>query len=428
MSHSNVRGNMSPPVHHVALVFGPSQYGKSTFINTLLEYSPIKGQELAGVGSGNGESITLKVKSYDIGIISAMFQNLRVGYDTFQLIDVPGILDSGLRITKEEIFAKIKRILLKKGIQQIDAILVFESMKDDARKIGISMEALIKVFGEKVKESILVLTTKWDRVEEEEHERLINYLEKLINPHRIKYIKWQNNIKVRGRPLLTEEEVMNQISMLGTYIQKCKPYCVKEMESLLVKRQQLAEKLRENDPNRYVTDSTEIEVDVPESYTEVMNLPCTEFIEYTDSEIEVLAKKMQATDTGESITVFKPIEYKEKTFLPRTEYKEKRSGLFGWSTKLVPKTYYEEKEITKTQIVPETKKVPRDFNYFKQFYIGQGKAVNRDREIPIEKVRYKKTKKIIPSQHERHEFDYYLNLATQELDEEIRNSIRNSIV
>ena len=310
-------------------------------------------------------------------------------------------------------------------------------MKDDARKINISMEALLRVFGERVKKSIIVLTTKWDKVYEDECEQLTNYLEKLINLNGLEYLKWQNNIKVRGRLIITEAEVLKQISVLGAYIKKCQPYCVKEMDSLLLRRNKLAEELRENDPNRYVTDNTEVEVDVPESYTEMMTIPYTHFIPFTEIEIEELAKKMLATDTGEAIATYKMVEYNEKVFLPKTEiikecvsWREPSSWREppSWTKRYVPRTTYSEKEVTKTQYLPDTKQIPRDINFFKKFYIGQGKAVNIDREIPIERVRLKKTKKIIPSQHERHEFDYYINLATQELDEEIRNSIRSNIV
>ena len=428
MSDSRLKDNLRPPVHSCALVFGPSQYGKSTFINTILECSPIKEQQRAGVGSGNGESITISVKSYNIGIIPAMFPHLRPGYDTFQLIDVPGILDSGLRITKEEIFAEIKRILLQTGIQQIDALLVFESMKDDARKINISMEALMKYFGDGVKQSVIVLATKWDRVEEEESERITDYLENLINQLGLKYIKWQNNIKTRGRLLLTEEEVMNQIALLGAYIQRCRPYCVKEMDSLLLRRERLAEELRKNDPNRYVTEETEIEIDVPESYTETMNIPYTEFVPYTEAEINERAKRMQDADPGEPKITKTMIIVKSKSHVPETRSREVSTGLFGMWKSTVSETIYAEKEIETPTEVSETEMVPRKLEYFKAFYIGQGKAENRNREIPIEKVRFKKSTKMIPSHHERHEFSHYINLATQQLDEEIRNSIRINLV
>jgi hypothetical protein len=104
-----------------------------------------------------------------------MFPSARVGYGTFQLIGVPGILDSGLRITKEEIFTEIKTVLSRNGIQKIDFFLVFESMKDDSRKINICMQSIIEVFGDNIRQSVLVLTTKWGRVDEDERKGLIGY-------------------------------------------------------------------------------------------------------------------------------------------------------------------------------------------------------------------------------------------------------------
>ena len=445
MNQQILRDNLSPAVHKVCLVFGPSQYGKSTFINNILKFSPIQDKKFAAVGSGNGESKTIKVESYNIGIIPAMFPYLREGYDTFQLIDVPGILDSGLRITKEEIFAQIKRILLQKGIQQLDAILVFESMKDDSRKLKITIEALLKVFGESVRQSIIVLSTKWDRVVDEEYERIESHFENLISVLELAYIKWQNNIKVRGELLLTQEEELKQISLLGAYIKKCQPYCVKEMDSLLLKTKKIAEELRENDPDRYVTEDTEVEIYVPESYTEMMNIPFTEFIPYTENEVEKLAKRIQSVDSGEEVISYKEEEVKETIFIPKTGYTEGSSflsdliGFFspvggllasglGLDDPDMHTITIEEKQITKTRIVPEMKIVQRDLNYYKRFYIGQGKPIKTEKLFPIEKVRFKKSTKIIPFQHERHEFDYYMDMATKIIDEDIRKNLRNKIV
>jgi septin family protein len=76
----------------ICVVLGPTGFGKSTFINNLLQQAG--SIEEAKVGTRRGESVTIDVHTYNIKIIPEMFPNARMGYDTFQLINIPGILDS----------------------------------------------------------------------------------------------------------------------------------------------------------------------------------------------------------------------------------------------------------------------------------------------------------------------------------------------
>jgi GTP-binding protein EngB required for normal cell division len=230
------------------MVFGPSQHGKSTFINNLLKFAA--STEEAKVGNGSGELVTIKVRTYDIGIIPEMFPKDRIGYDTFKLIDVPGTFDSGLRITKEEIFSEIKTVLMNNGIKELDCIIMFESMKDDSRKLNITMQTIIEVFGESVRKSILVLTTKWDTIDDDAEEVQNDYIESIILDLGVRHMKWQNNIKKKGKFLLSETEIKAQISKLGSMISMISSYYVSDMDLILKRKIELAERLMNEDPDR----------------------------------------------------------------------------------------------------------------------------------------------------------------------------------
>lgn len=111
-----MEGNRKPKITTL-MVFGPSQFGKSTFINNLLELSGSEPQ--AEVGDGSGESVTLRVKNYSINTILQLFPNDVQGFDKIEIFHVPGLFDSGLRISKEEIFLEIKKVLLDNRITHI---------------------------------------------------------------------------------------------------------------------------------------------------------------------------------------------------------------------------------------------------------------------------------------------------------------------
>jgi GTP-binding protein EngB required for normal cell division len=412
--------------HIICVVFGPSQYGKSTFINNILKYAG--SMEEAKVGTGRGESVTIDVHTYNVQIIPEMFPSARIGYDTFQLIDVPGILDSGLRITKEEIFTEIKAVLLRNGIQKINCFLVFESMKDDSRKINISMQSIIEVFGDNIRQSVLVLTTKWDRVDEDEREGLIDYLDSLILPLGIRHMEWQNNIKVRNRYLLTDEEVKQNLSKLGANISKCTPYYVTEMENILRRRNELAERIRENDPDRYAKEQQEVEIDVPDVQTSFHEIDITVFEPYTPQEIEEKAKIMMENDPGDDEIHYEMQETVEYHQEPRTVYEGKVTGLIFKEVLQIPKTIMVDVPTKVKKPVPvSTTKKKRDINYYKKFYESGGKPVLKKQRIPTQKVEMKKGKKIIEAQHEKHDLEHYIELAARQIENEIRESIRKRL-
>ena len=105
---------------YIFLTFGPTRAGKSSFLNTISK------KLLCEVGNKIKEGTTIDVTPYDFTI---KFN----GENQMMLIfDVPGIFDTRLRVTNNQINEKIKiGILEKTEKSSLDAILVFESCAND---------------------------------------------------------------------------------------------------------------------------------------------------------------------------------------------------------------------------------------------------------------------------------------------------------
>ena len=118
-----------PVIYHF-LVFGPSQFGKSTFINNCLDKARAD-CERAVVGDGSGISITLEVETCTMKAFKELLPHSRARCDIIKIFDVSGLFNTELRIGKKEIFAEIKKTLLQSGANNIDGIFLFKSVKDD---------------------------------------------------------------------------------------------------------------------------------------------------------------------------------------------------------------------------------------------------------------------------------------------------------
>eukprot|EP00435_Cladocopium_sp_Y103_P042483 s766_g11.t1 len=124
-------------VAHV--LWGPREAGKSTLICQCRKSSDDPCPE---VGDGSGESVTNQVSAWD-SILAIM-------------VDTIGLGDSLLRYFKEEIGK-----LVAAGIGRISAVDVKrESFANDALQLRDTLLNLFKVFGQKVRGSIVVVATK----------------------------------------------------------------------------------------------------------------------------------------------------------------------------------------------------------------------------------------------------------------------------
>ena len=279
------------PVNRLLLVFGPSQSGKSSFIKSLIEAGGSANiTSMPEVGIGNGESTTRNITLYNVGSIPALFPHDIQGFDTISVIDVPGTFDSGLKLTEGEILQLIQMNIIVKSISQIDCILVFESMNVDSRKVYYSVKTATELFGSNVNQSMILLTTKWDKVEESERDQTKDYIDSMAVALNISSMKWKN--KIPKKNLINETDFQSQLSELGHRIQQVKKYNVHGMDDLIKERDQLAEKLRNEDPDRYSTTQENIEIDVPVEYTDIIEIDVFETVPLSQDEIFEKAKSL----------------------------------------------------------------------------------------------------------------------------------------
>ena len=427
--------NAGKPVIYHFLVFGPSQFGKSTFINKCLDKARAD-CERAVVGDGTGISITLEVETYTMEAFKELLPHSRAGYDIIKIFDVPGLFDSELRIDKKEIFAEIKKTLLQSGANNIDGIFLFESVKDDSRKMLITLDIALQLFGEDLVNSSILLTTKWDRLIGNEFQKVESTVEAFATNSGIQTQKWYINHEHFN---FSENQMDVQFSELGSRIGKLKKFKVDEMDDLLQRRDILAEQLRERDPNRFATKEYEQEVQEAEDYIEDEPLKVTEWVALSTEEIEIKAKKMfdnQIPIPGQLIPrkVIRQVTKDVVNYVPevKTENKEYSSGWWLFKKKFVVPIQtikFNEvlKKVTEDVVDYEFDKgedIKMNLEYFSRMLDGQMKPEVVEKIIPTRKVRIRPVMKKIKVNQDRYDFEHYQKLAVEEMQKGLLNSIR----
>ena len=132
----------------MTLVLGPSQYGKTTFVNDLM----LDGGRLA-VGDGSGESCTEH---------TAVRQTL-IG----PVVDGPGDQDSRLTISNEEAGRRYAREVFAGGARQV-RFLVFEGLDAPAGQLRSSLASLQTTFGPNAHQAAVVVASRADLVPDSE--------------------------------------------------------------------------------------------------------------------------------------------------------------------------------------------------------------------------------------------------------------------
>ena len=426
---------ISKPKHRFLLVFGPSQSGKSTFINNLLKFANSK-LETAKVGKNIGKSTTIKVGFYNVGNIHALFKDDIQNYDNFTLIDVPGLFDSDMRISKEEIFDAIKHQLFDYGVNSLDAILMFESVKDDSRKVYQTMGVLQEYFGKEVHSSTIVLSTKWDKIDDEDKEGIETYLDSMVKTIQVKSMKWQNNYG--EKLIITNREMHSQLDMLGQLIKESSPYKVEGLNNLLMERDELAKQIRENDPNRYALTNENRTEYIPEEFIKEIEVETHDLVKLTNEEIELRSQQLydsQIPIPGGLIPdpSGKRNILKRKVKIPKIIQKSYTLKTGWWifgGTHEIPyqeitwEDGEEEIDLGPLMINADDKKLP--IHYFKELVRNEAKFVPVIKKILMKDIRYKKIDRIIMKNQEKHSFEYYQKLASEQLSRNFIEFIRNN--
>lgn len=150
--HCSLRQNPS-----IYALFGPSQSGKSAFVNALA------GRHLAREGNGSGISETKECTEYNFTTPEGL---------KLVILDVPGLDDNFYNTTDEEIMGMIRKkiqnhlaaLALENGLRRdwIDGILLFEPLDYDYCRVNKTVASAKLLFGQAVMESAAVIFTKSD--------------------------------------------------------------------------------------------------------------------------------------------------------------------------------------------------------------------------------------------------------------------------
>jgi GTP-binding protein EngB required for normal cell division len=210
------------------IIMGYSQSGKSSTINT------IAGKTLAEQGNNRGISVTIKSDLYSI-------KNNDLGF-SIDLIDTPGFNDSRLLITDDEAINFIKlwatETLCNNSL--IKGFILTESLTADTIQILPNLERLNKNFGEQVNNSIVILVTKYDYIED--YEEKFEYIDSFCAEKKICLVKWSN------KKNLSSEAIQNQIRELKEALNNIQPYSSKYIDQLKEEIKQIAIDLASRQP------------------------------------------------------------------------------------------------------------------------------------------------------------------------------------
>jgi len=367
--HINIQIHMSD-IQRIYIVFGPTQAGKSSFINVLAK------QEVAVPGFGSGVSMTKCCTAYIVDIPELGGRVL--------LIDVPGLDDTNLILTNSKIRDCITASLLEytSSRSSIDGIICFESVASDSIKVTRTMNELSKFLGTPAWTSVTFLLTKADKLDDSEIRvrsgELQERLENDFTGIKIPWAYWCNK--------KTGADLQKQKQDLAKCLAKVQPYNLSEINRLRDEILKRAKELQEADKNKRFKD-------VKLQYEEQKVIEKKEIVKVMKQHIE--NKEMTRDVTNFDIT-------------SRTQ-KISDGGLFG--TGLFAKKYeipiYDIKPVTtkETYLMPEVV----------------------EKEVEEEKVKYdikteqkEKTEKVA---QDPYDINYYIKKAKEEKLKEIREKI-----
>lgn len=202
----------------VYVLFGPSQAGKSSFINKLA------GKAVAEVGSGMGISQTTTCQEYKVERPDG----------TFIFMDVPGISDNYLNALDDEIMLAIREkirgymtaVLLETGTERksIDGIIIFEPLDYDYFQVYQTLSKAEILFGANMYDSSLLVFTKGD----------IDYARYPEAIELLPFCEWQS-LGIDDAKMTSNWEAMKaQLTAINSYL-------VEEMDQVLLDVSRLAE-------------------------------------------------------------------------------------------------------------------------------------------------------------------------------------------
>ena len=400
------------------LVFGNTQMGKSSFINTRVGYN------MAQAGDGGGESTTAVIRIYDVGYSRVFFPEDE-GHTKLSIVDIPGLRDSKLTFTTEEILDKIKFKLFEEKCIQLDGVLIFDSFQSSMITLRSSLDSAKGLFGPKVESSAIGILTKWDDTDEGQREKKAKGFAAITN---IPTVRWQNETE-DSNP--TEEVKVEQIANLQRALKRIEPYYVDEINKLEEECKERALALRENNPDRYNT--------VPQEYTEQKVEIYSEDEEYlecepvytTEEAIEQRALELRERAGTHPVQITKVVTEDRKEYYQEVETKEISHTVEGSRKYIIAgpreKTTYTttyQTPVQRERIVKAEKcqnEVVQEYypiENYRQLAINEKKEVKKTRRVSRQKLT--PVTKIRDNKVEKYDFSHYIQEARKIMIEEYR--------
>ncbi|KAL7577182.1 hypothetical protein ACA910_003517 [Epithemia clementina (nom. ined.)] len=239
------------------VLHGGSQTGKSSFTSTLLEHFGHGGnthyQSMPQIGSGNGTSVTNGAFFYEVNDTSGVLT---------LVVDQGGWNDNQLRFTPAEGAERTCLDLVENSVDRM-VFLVFESLRSDTCMLLESIKNLEEGYGEKAKESVVVVGTKRDVADNDELPGRIACIYDVMAQCGIakdKLVFWQNK-------KLSNDQLHTQVNQLLDAIAKTPPVATDVLQSLNARIHQKADELCKAQVPR----TRQVPVEVNEAYSEMIN-------------------------------------------------------------------------------------------------------------------------------------------------------------
>lgn len=209
------------------ILFGPTQYGKSTFLDRVLHENETFRPK---TGTGKGDSITRASHLYETTLIGPV-------------LDVPGWNDTEL-LVDSALIAKQAALILAEGDVSSVRFLLFDSLSESSVQIRPTLEQLVQAFGGNAKDSVVVVACKLDRADEDELQDRLITMEETMEQCNIgnKLVLWKSKN-------LSAREWNDQLDELRLALHSKMPTTLIDIQDLKSRVLERAEKLyREQQP------------------------------------------------------------------------------------------------------------------------------------------------------------------------------------
>jgi hypothetical protein len=242
----------------ILAVFGPTQFGKSSFINF------ISGGKTMKVGDGSGKSCTYEISSVAFPDRWGFFE----GNSELLCFDVPGFHDTGMHLTNSGISKQIKDRLVGLDSRSLDALLVFQSIAESSIALGDTLSRAETSFGPGILQSIIVIITKSDLVAPKAISMRMQTIKELCDRYNIPYVKWVNYPDDMGTEESPGGELKNQITELRNILRSLRPFPIMQIDEYDRLVREKAQRLMDSDPNNVVVNPIPVNIQGVEPYYE----------------------------------------------------------------------------------------------------------------------------------------------------------------